>query len=229
MLNYQVQIWLLCASFYGVPQDRLRVFLTASKIGYPLPLPPKPTHRSSPKTNYRTDFTKFLIVPDSKDNLHLAITAFEAICDLDPYENENARIKERKYYSSPKSPYQEKMREKSKSCKQHYGAKMTFKRKERIDNVNNLEPCEQKKIKRARVTWNNPFKTVCTFPSDRVHSLHPEVDRLLSVREYARAQSFPDHITFNGPINSKYEQIGNSVPPILAKYVGSSFCNLKIN
>jgi len=204
-----------------VPQDRLRVFLTASKIGCPLPLPPIPTHKSTPKSPFLNELCgNLLVVPDYKDNLISAITALGAISDLEPYENDDARIKERKYFSSPKSPYQAKMREKSKTCKQHYGIKM-FKRKKIFDNIH--DPSEQKIIKRARVSWNNPFRTICSVPTTRVHSIHPEVDRVLSVREYARAQSFPDHITFYGSVNSKYEQIGNSVPPILAKSVGMSF------
>ena len=46
--------------------------------------------------------------------------------------------------------------------------------------------------------------------------IHPEQNRVISVREAARAQSFADSIVFHGGLNSKYRQVGNAVPPILA-------------
>lgn len=49
--------------------------------------------------------------------------------------------------------------------------------------------------------------------------IHPYQDRGLSVREAARLQSFPDHFIFKGSLMHIQQQIGNAVPPLLAKAV----------
>ncbi|XP_059480711.1 DNA (cytosine-5)-methyltransferase 1-like [Neocloeon triangulifer] len=71
-----------------------------------------------------------------------------------------------------------------------------------------------------------PFKTTVTAPEPTGKQgtvVHPKHNRCFSVREYARSQGFPDHFEFSGPLAAKYRQVGNAVPPLLAKKIGLYF------
>jgi DNA (cytosine-5)-methyltransferase 1 len=50
--------------------------------------------------------------------------------------------------------------------------------------------------------------------------VHPNQNRVLSVRECARSQGFPDTFKFAGVIHDMYRQVGNAVPPPLARAIG---------
>jgi len=64
-----------------------------------------------------------------------------------------------------------------------------------------------------RLAWDEPCPTLmCTPIGNFTERCHPEETRPLTVREYARIQTFPDDWNFVGPMASKYKQIGNAVP-----------------
>ena len=69
-----------------------------------------------------------------------------------------------------------------------------------------------------RLSWDFPCPTLVTMPNHASTSLcHPEHVRVLSVREYARIQEFPDDWVFCGKTAEKYKQIGNAVPVRLGR------------
>lgn len=75
----------------------------------------------------------------------------------------------------------------------------------------------------GRLAWDKPSYTIATY-FNRVGNgcnLHPEQNRVMSNREAARFQSFPDDFIFQGSKASQYKQIGNAVPPLLARFVSS--------
>ncbi|KAI8108585.1 hypothetical protein M9434_006610 [Picochlorum sp. BPE23] len=75
----------------------------------------------------------------------------------------------------------------------------------------------------GRLDWSGHFPTSTTDPQPmgKVGQVfHPEQDRIVSVRECARAQGFPDRHRFVGNVQNKHRQVGNAVPPPLAAALG---------
>ena len=76
----------------------------------------------------------------------------------------------------------------------------------------------------GRLVWDKPAYTITTYFNRLGNSsnLHPEQQRMISTREGARLQSFPDKFIFHGTKSSQYKQIGNAVPPLLARAVAET-------
>ncbi|NPA71745.1 MAG: DNA (cytosine-5-)-methyltransferase [Gammaproteobacteria bacterium] len=78
-----------------------------------------------------------------------------------------------------------------------------------------------------RLSWEEPSLTLTCAPAQKqTERCHPEETRPLTVREYARIQTFPDDWVFCGSTSSQYKQIGNAVPVNLAFAVGKSLIGL---
>ena len=74
-----------------------------------------------------------------------------------------------------------------------------------------------------RLSWKEPCLTLTTSPCQKqTERCHPSETRPLTIREYARIQTFSDNFVFEGSISSKYKQIGNAVPCMLAFHIGIS-------
>ena len=72
-----------------------------------------------------------------------------------------------------------------------------------------------------RLSWDEPSLTLTCAPAQKqTERCHPSETRPLTVREYARIQTFPDSWEFEGSVSSQYKQIGNAVPPNLAFHIG---------
>ena len=72
-----------------------------------------------------------------------------------------------------------------------------------------------------RLSWDEPSLTLTCSPAQKqTERCHPDETRPLTVREYARIQSFPDAWHFDGSVTSQYKQIGNAVPVNLGFHIG---------
>ena len=78
-----------------------------------------------------------------------------------------------------------------------------------------------------RLSLNSPSLTLTCSPAQKqTERCHPLETRPLSVREYARIQTFPDDWIFSGGTDAQYKQIGNAVPVNLAYAMGKSLIKL---
>jgi DNA (cytosine-5)-methyltransferase 1 len=78
-----------------------------------------------------------------------------------------------------------------------------------------------------RLSWDEPSLTLTCAPAQKqTERCHPDETRPLTIREYARVQTFPDDWAFSGSSTSQYKQIGNAVPVNLAHAVGRRLVNL---
>ena len=68
-----------------------------------------------------------------------------------------------------------------------------------------------------RLKYKDPSGTVLNVRKSMW--IHPTLNRAVSIREAARLQTFPDSFVFCGTKDSQYQQVGNAVPPMLAKAI----------
>jgi DNA (cytosine-5)-methyltransferase 1 len=80
----------------------------------------------------------------------------------------------------------------------------------------------------GRLHWDRPAITItreCGHPGNGRY-LHPDQDRMLSVREMALLQGFPTDYVFTGPLSARYNQIGDAVPPRVSSQVAALMAGL---
>ena len=211
-LGYCVTNAILDASEYGVPQKRLRNFFIITRN------------------------TPFDMASINKAAEH--ITVKEAIEELYPFESGVEDFRELNL--PPKTKYQHYLRGKDNKVYNHdihYPAAIQQKRISFVPQGGNWRyvPEELWETKRTTQTGrtnrhSSAYKRLkeddvsVTIDAGNQHSnyYHPIFNRIPTVREAARIQSFPDDFIFKGIMTEQYLQVGNAVPPLLAKAIGES-------
>lgn len=214
-LGYHINIYTLNAADYGVPQRRKRVFIIGNKVGVDISAPPQ---------------THF----ENKVGKRKWISSFEAISDLDsPTENG-----ETKYKNQPKNEYQTLMRKNSDKTTLHIVPYSSPTDKEIISHVkpggNYMDIPDSVSTKRimyfkstggrtttyGRLDPEMPNYTINThFNRPNIGcNIHYKEDRMITIREGLRFQSFPDDFQLISKTQRNYYvQVGNAVPPLLSK------------
>lgn len=228
--GYLVNVFTLNAAEFGVPQNRVRVFF----IGL--------------RNNIQYDEKK--IKPEGfvfgKDQ----VTIKEAIMDL-PQLKAGEGTETQGYPGKPQNEYQKWARKDSKAIYNHVTMRHTARLVERFSHIGwgqSVADVEKEFQQRQRgnageisdktYSQNNmrpyPDKPSPTVPASfQSNFVHPYLNRNFTAREGARLQSFPDTYIFCGKRTtmsweknlSQYQQIGNAVPPLLAKAIAKNIAD----
>jgi DNA (cytosine-5)-methyltransferase 1 len=224
-LEYTPRFSILNAVNFGVPQTRKRLFIVGIRNERRQFEFPKETHCSLEDQEKISCLKRFTTVDD-------------AISDL-PKIHDGIREHHLPYSQvNPITEYQKQLRRGqtvvgNNVCRMsNERAKKIFSFMEQGAKYMDLDP-EIRKIlpfredifhdRLKRLSLNKPSWTVLAhIGMDGYMYIHPTDDRTLSVREAARIQSFDDCFEFMGNMREQYVQVGNSVPPLLAKKIAES-------
>jgi DNA (cytosine-5)-methyltransferase 1 len=212
-IGYKTSYKNLLAADYGIPQKRRRAFFIALKDRRE-PVFPAPTHMASSK--------------NKKNYLPPYVTIKEAIGDL---PNLKMGQKIENYIKLPFTEYQKLMRK--NQCKL-YNHEAKAQNEQNIERMRCLKQGQSMKdlpkYLQAKSGFSQAYgrlannKPSCTITAN-MHNLgsgryiHPTQNRGITVREAARLQSFDDEFVFLGSTFSQCRQVGNAVPPLLAKAI----------
>ncbi|MFY3740486.1 MAG: DNA (cytosine-5)-methyltransferase 1 [Candidatus Nitrosomirales archaeon] len=223
-LGYKIEARVLAAESFGVPQRRKRIFFIGNRLNLPNPFP-KHTH---------IDRTKPTFDDHEGNGKSDVVSVWDAIGDL-PRLRSGEGNDQMQYDRKPLSDYQKRARKNSSVLYNHVARwhnerdiKVFSKMREGMwwkdlpassrklyGYRDDIFHDKFKKLKRSEPSWT----VLAHLYKDGYMYIHPTQARTITVREAARLQSFPDDFKFCGSRTDQFKQVGNAVPPLLAKVV----------
>ncbi len=204
-MGYEVKYRILCAADYGVPQNRKRVVFVGVKGENAFEYPTIQTEQ---------------------------VTCEMALSDLPPLVDVLGE-EVQSYATAPQNAYQKHMRKKSDKVHNHVAASHS----EKVQHIISLVPdggnckdlpAEFRESRNFHVAWTrfHSQKPAPTIDTGHRHHFHYKYNRVPTVRECARLQSFPDDFIFLGNKTQQFRQVGNAVPPIMAQRIADQILKL---
>jgi DNA (cytosine-5)-methyltransferase 1 len=250
--GYKSVARILNAAHYGVPQERWRLIIIATRLKGMVPSFPAPTHFSIQRPNFtggRTFTFSDAIGSDRRQTslfnvgLSAPTTVADAISDLPPIKSGGGECV-MQYQAAPATEFQRTIREGSARIYNHICADVAAINLQRVrfvkpggswrDIPHDLLPKGLQRARRSdhtrrygRLDPNGLSCTILTKCDPHWGTFfHYSQDRIISVREAARLQSFPDWFRFTGSKGDQYRQVGNAVPPFLASAIAAEIKSL---
>jgi DNA (cytosine-5)-methyltransferase 1 len=243
-MGYDVWSDVIFASNFGVPQRRPRYICIAAKRGSLRGIDPISRLRT-----YRRQFLTSRGLSLNQTSAREALSDFELGDEagaLDPEWGEKGYHATVRRNDVELSGYQRLMRANTRSQPSdrrlpRHSPDTKARMREVLETCErgiNIRPSDRERLGIAKrsttpLSGDLPAPTVTTLPDDFIHYSDA---RTMSVREFARLQSFPDWFSFEGPYTTggerrktacpKYTQVGNAVPPLLAEAIGQVLLGL---
>ena len=219
--DYVLDKGILCAADYGAPQKRMRFVV----IGIKRSISPKV---ALPKGRFDAD--EYRTVRDAISDLEEVTPVF----DLED-DNDGIRIERKENLNELASALRN-----AEVLRNHIVTKTTDIAMERFRTLKQGQNFHALDESLKMNTYTDAARTQNTIylrlnydePSGTVVNvrksmwIHPTLDRAISVREAARLQTFPDSFVFCGSKDKQYQQVGNAVPPIMAKSIAKKLAKI---
>ena len=191
-----------CANF-GVPQERKRFILIGNKTGHIIPWP-KPKYFKHPKDWQNSMVTVGEVITDLSEN-----ESHKYFGNHLPMNHSKEIIERYSYIEEGKKMDLSKLPEHLKY------AKFTG---QKIKNFSHVY---------KRLSRNEPSNTL--VPGHNAFPIHPTLNRIITTREAARIQTFPDDIIFQGSSKEQCIQVGNAFPCLMAQRIGEMIIKTIVN
>jgi len=236
-IGYNVQAKILNAAEFGAPQQRRRAFFIAGRENQAVDFP-SPTTLLGPRAGRRTPSSAEYIGKHEKalslfDSLPTSPTVWDAIGDLHG-QYADSLDGGCEYATEPLNDYQREWRKGCSRLWNHFPWPLTERQFKRISLLaqgqgqshlpSELQTKNGYGSAYRRLQGNAQALTITTWmfhPGSGMFT-HPLENRVITVREAARLQSFQDSFVFHGRYHSQCRQVGNSVAPLVAKNVAQA-------
>ncbi|KAH7532322.1 hypothetical protein FEM48_Zijuj04G0007600 [Ziziphus jujuba var. spinosa] len=244
-MNYQARMGMMAAGAYGLPQFRMRVFLWGAQPAKKLPSYPLPTHDLVVRGVIPIEFETCTVAYDEGHHIELErkLLLEDAISDLPAVGNYEKRD-EMPYGKPAVTDFQRLIRlskdetlgspnpSKQLLLHDHRPLELNADDYERVCRVPkkkagswqygaNFRDFPGVRVRPDnKVEWDPVVERVYLDSGKPLAIIHPEQDRVLTIRENARLQGFPDHYKLCGPVKERYIQVGNAVAVPVSRALG---------
>jgi DNA (cytosine-5)-methyltransferase 1 len=230
-LGYEIHKDVLTASDFGVPQKRNRFFIMGVKSEFIINAVEEKQRVKLPSQSVSKIFNVYDAIADLENidpetDIKNAKKEYKLpsynLPLLNYYRNDMEEEEKDKIFNHVNTETRNKIKLRYEAIKERGGRNSKDVQDLFKDGYSKIENIQNTVY--LRLDYQNPSPTVVNVRKSMWS--HPEKARAISIREAARLQSFKDNFKFSGKKDSQYQQIGNAVPPLLARAIAVQLLNI---